>query len=109
MRDVRDTLDSMPSLPYSNNAVLAGVITGFTAERSMAQSYEDFLQTITDFHVELRRKFDILQQLFDGGLLTAQTLDEFHVVLTSLIEVQSYMNDLISSNRVERENCPAFL
>ena len=109
MRDVHDTLDSMPLLPYSNNAVLAGVITGFTVECSMAQSYVDFLQTISDFHVELRCKFDTLQQLFDSGLLTAQTLDEFHVVLSSLIEVQSFMNDLITTNRVEHENRPAFL
>jgi hypothetical protein len=108
VRDIHEVLESLPACLYADNAVLSGVIAGFNSERSMAQSYEDFLNSSSEFHVELVRRFDDIQQLFSSRLLTSQTLDEFHGVLASLVEVQSSMSGMISTNRAECEGRPRF-
>jgi hypothetical protein len=53
VRDIHEVLESLPTCPYTDNAVLSGVIAGFNSERSMAQNYEDFLDSSSEFHVEL--------------------------------------------------------
>jgi hypothetical protein len=77
VRDIHEVLESLPACPYADNAVLSGVIAGFNSEHSMAQSYENFLDSSSEFHVKLVRQFDDIQQLFSSRLLTSQTLDKF--------------------------------
>jgi hypothetical protein len=108
VRDIHEVLESLPVCPCADNAVLSGIIAGFNSEHSMAQNYEDFLDSSSEFHVELVCQFDDIQQLFSSRLLTSQTLDEFCGVLASLVEVQSSMSDMISTNRAECEGHPRF-
>jgi hypothetical protein len=108
VRDIHDVLESLPACPYADNAVLSSVIAGFNSKRSIAQSYEDFLDSSSEFYVELVHRFDDIQQLFSSRLLTSQTLDEFHGVLASLVEVQSSMSGMISTNHAEHEGRPRF-
>ena len=108
VRDIRDVLDSLPSLPFANNAILTGIIAGFNVERSMAQNYEEFFCASSEFHVKLRKKFDTVQQLYHSGLLTAQNLDDFDAVLSSLVDVESFIDDIISTNQAERGVRPLF-
>ena len=108
VRDIRDVLDSLPSLPFADNAILTGVIAGFNAERSMAQNYEEFFRANSEFHVELRKKFDTVQQLYHSGLLTAQNLDDFDAVLSLLVDVESFVDDMISTNQAEHGGRPLF-
>ena len=68
----------------------------------MAQNYEEFFRASSEFHVELRKKFDTVQQLYHSGLLTAQNLDDFDTVLSSLVDVESFVDDMISTNQAER-------
>ena len=106
--DIHDVLNSFPSLPFANNTVLTGVIARFNAERSMAQNYEEFFCASSEFHVELHKKFDTVQQLYHSGLLTAQNLDDFDAVLSSLVDVESFVDDMISTNQAECGVRPLF-
>ena len=99
-------LDSLPSLPFANNTVLTGVIAGFNAERSMAQNYEEFFRASSEFHVELCKKFDTVQQLYYSSLLTVQNLDDFDTV--SLVDVESFVDNMISTIQAEHGGCPLF-
>ena len=101
-------LNSLPLLPFANNAVLTGIIAGFNVECSMAQNYEEFIHASSEFHVELCKKFDTVQQLYHSGLLTAQNLDDFDTVLSSLVDVESFVDDMISTNQAECGGCPVF-
>jgi hypothetical protein len=108
VRDIHEVLESLPVCPYVDNAVLSGIIAGFNSKCSMAQNYKDFLDSSSEFHVELVRRFDDIQQLFSSKLLTSQTLDKFHGVLASLVEVQSSMLIMISTNCAERKGRSKF-
>jgi hypothetical protein len=57
VRDIHEVLESLPACPYADNAVLSGVIAGFNSERSMAQSYEDFLDSSSEFRKSLAPEF----------------------------------------------------
>ena len=108
VQDIRDVLNSLPLLPFADNTVLTGIIAGFNAERSIAQNYEEFFHASSEFHVELCKKFDTVQQLYYSGLLMAQNLDDFDAVLSSLVDVESFVDDMISTNQAERGVRPLF-
>ena len=108
VRDICDVLDSLPSLPFADNTILTGIIAGFNAEHSMAQNYKEFFRASSEFHVELCKKFDTVQQLYHSSLLTAQNLDDFDAVLSSLVDVECFVDDMISTNQAERGGHPLF-
>ena len=101
-------LNSLPSFPFADNTILSGVIAGFNVECSMAQNYKEFFCASSEFHVELHKKFDTVQQLYYSGLLTAQNLDDFDAVLSSLVDVESFIDNMISTNQAECRVHPVF-
>jgi hypothetical protein len=101
MQELFFLLFSQPS--GSINNVSSGLIARLNFERSIAQNYEEYLQNSSELYVELGTRFDTLRQLYDNGSLTITALEEYGNALSSILDVQSAMDDLIIANRAERE------
>jgi hypothetical protein len=87
----------------SVNNASSGLISRLNFERSIAQNYEEYLRNSSELYVELGTRFDTLRQLYDNSSLTITALEEYGNALSSILDVQSTMDDLVIVNRAERE------
>jgi hypothetical protein len=86
-----------------NNASSGLIAGGLNFEHSIAQNYEKYLQNSSELYVELGTHFDTLRQLYNNGSLTITALEEYGNALSSILDVQSAMDDLVIANCAERE------
>jgi hypothetical protein len=101
MQELFFLLFSQPSGSVNNTS--SGLIAGLNFERSIAQNYEEYLCNSSDLYVELGTRFDTLRKLYDNGSLMITALEEYGNALSSILDVQSAMDDLVIANRAERE------
>jgi hypothetical protein len=101
MQELFFLLFTQPSGSVNNAS--SGLISGLNFKRSIAQNYEEYLRNSSELYVELGTRFDTLRQLYDNGSLTITALEEYGNALSSILDVQSAMDDLVIANRAERE------
>ena len=106
MQDIISILNFQPFI-FANNTY-SGILAGLDSKRSIAQNYEEYLRNSSDLYVELGNRFDTLRQMYDNGSLTVTALDEYRNALSSILDVQSTMDDLVIANRTEREGQAGF-
>lgn len=93
---------------FVDNALLTGLTTSYESELSISGRYEDYMLSNADIYGGLRRRFGAIRESILGGNLTSQTLDEFTAALNALVDIQSSVEAMISSSRLEREFRPKF-
>jgi hypothetical protein len=59
-------------------------------------------------YVELGTHFDTLRQLYDNGSLTITALEEYGNALSSILDIQSAIDDLVITNRAKHESRARF-
>ena len=106
MQELFSILCSQPSSSVNNT--YSGILAGLDSERSIAQNYEEYLRNSSDLYVELGNRFDTLRQMYNNGSLTSIALDEYSNALSSILDVQSAMDDLVIANHAEREGRAGF-
>jgi hypothetical protein len=101
MQELFFLLFSQPS--GSVNNAYSSLIAGLNFECSIAQNHEEYLQNSSELYVELGTCFDTLRQLYDNGSLAITALEEYGNALSSILDIQSTMDDLVIANRAEHE------